>query len=208
LRRNPSLRLTHLTSADDCPADDCRYRFLCDSLLLRVETAIVSYVRYLGKAFWPSKLVALYPHPTKLCPAWQVIAATLLLLLITMIALRARHRRYLLVGWLWFLGSLVPMIGFVQVGVQALADRYAYISFIGLFVIIVWQIADWAGGWEKAARISTRWLVLPAVCCLLVLGFLTHRQIKYWHDTESFWLRTIALTQDPARFCDLRATRL
>ena len=166
------------------------------SLLLRVETAIVSYVRYLGKAFWPSKLVALYPHPTKLYPAWQVIAATLLLLLITMIALRARHRRYLLVGWLWFLGSLVPMIGFVQVGVQALADRYAYISFIGLFVIIVWQIADWAGGWEKAARISTRWLVLPAVCCLLVLGFLTHRQIKYWHDTESFWLRTIALTQD------------
>ena len=170
------------------------------SLPLRIETAIISYVRYLGKLFWPAKLVALYPHPTRLYPAWQVIAATLLLLLITAVALRARQRRYLLVGWLWFLGSLVPMIGLVQVGVQALADRYAYISFIGLFVMIVWQVADWTSEKqeekEEATRNSTRWLLAPALCCLLALGLATHRQVGYWHDPESFWLRTIALTQD------------
>jgi len=166
------------------------------SLLLRVETAVVSYVRYLGKAFWPSNLVVLYPHPTQLYPAWQVAAASSLLLLITLLVLRARRQRYLAVGWFWFLGSLVPMIGLVQVGVQALADRYAYISFIGLFVMIVWLVAGWAAAREKATRISAPWLAIPAVCCLLAFGFLSYRQISYWHDTESFWLRTIALTQD------------
>ena len=74
-------------------------------------------------------------------------AAVVLLLLITAVALRARNRRYLAVGWLWFLGSLVPMIGLVQVGEQAMADRYAYIPFIGLFLMIVWLIADWVADW-------------------------------------------------------------
>ena len=79
---------------------------------------MISYVRYLGNALWPSKLVALYPHPTKLYPAWQVGAAVLLLLLVTALVLRARDQRYLAVGWFWFLGSLVPMIGLVQVGLR------------------------------------------------------------------------------------------
>jgi tetratricopeptide (TPR) repeat protein len=162
------------------------------SLLLRLETAVISYVRYLGKAFWPSKLVALYPHPTKLYPAWQVGAAAVLLLLITVLVLRARNRRYLAAGWFWFLGSLVPMIGLVQVGAQAMADRYAYISFIGLFVMVVWLIADEA----QARRISARWLAVPAVFCLLAMGVLTYRQVGYWHDTEAFWQRTLALTED------------
>ena len=162
------------------------------SLLLRLETASISYVRYLGKAFWPSKLVALYPHPTKLYSAWQVVAAVFLLLLITMLVIRARNRRYLAVGWFWFLGSMVPMIGLIQVGSQALADRYAYIPFIGLFVMMTWLIADWT----KAHRISTRWLAVPAVSCLLVLGVLTYRQVGYWRDPESFWVRILALTQD------------
>src|SRR5208282_1190066 len=95
------------------------------SLLLRLKTATISYARYLGKAFWPSKLVAMYPHPAKLYPGWQVGAAAVLLLLVTALVLRAREQRYLAVGWFWFLGSLVPMIGLVQVGVQAMADRYA-----------------------------------------------------------------------------------
>ena len=162
------------------------------SLLLRLETAAMSYVRYLEKAFWPSKLVALYPHPIKLYPVWQAGAAVVLLLLITAVVLRARDRRYLAVGWFWFLGSLVPMIGLVQVGFQAMADRYAYIAFIGLFLMITWTVADWA----QARQISARWLAIPAVCCLLALGTLTYRQVGYWHDTSSFWLRTLALTQD------------
>ena len=162
------------------------------SLLLRLETAVVSYVRYLGKALWPSQLVALYPHPTELYPAWQAGAAVVLLLLITALVLRARDRRYLAVGWFWFLGSLVPVIGLVQVGFQAMADRYAYIPFIGLFLTITWLAADWA----QARQVSARWLAVASVCCLLALGTLTYRQVGYWHDSSSFWLRTLALTRD------------
>ncbi len=160
-------------------------------LLLRVENAAISYVRYLGKALWPAKLVALYPHPTKLYPIWQIGAAVMLLLLISGLVVHARERRYLAVGWLWFLGSLVPMIGLVQVGSQAMADRYAYIPFIGLFLIVVWLVADWA----NARRVSARWLAISAVACLLALGTLTYRQVGYWHDAESFWSRTVELTE-------------
>ena len=97
-------------------------------------------------------------------------------------------------GWLvfWFLGSLVPMIGLVQVGDQAMADRYAYLPFIGLFLASVWLLADVA----IARRISARWLAIPAISCVLVLGILTYRQVGYWHDTESLWRRTLVLTQD------------
>jgi hypothetical protein len=177
------------------------------SLGLRLETAAISYVRYLGMALWPSKLVALYPHPIRLYPVWQVSAAALSLMLITAVVvnnyirddyiraasfLRARDRRYLVVGWFWFLGSMVPMIGLVQVGPQALADRFAYLSFIGLFLMMTWLVADWA----NAGKIPTKWLAIPAVCYLLVLGTLTYRQVGYWRDTPTFWLRTLALTQD------------
>src|SRR3984893_12770967 len=145
------------------------------SLLLRLETTVISYARYLGKAFWPSKLVLPYPHPLKLSPAWQVGGAVILLLLITVLVLRAREQRYLAVGWFWFLGSLVPMIGLIQVGAQAMADRYAYIPFIGLFLMIVWLVADWVVvGWTVADRnqnharqVSTRWVAIPAIACLL-----------------------------------------
>ncbi|MGD0825755.1 MAG: tetratricopeptide repeat protein [Terriglobales bacterium] len=162
------------------------------SLSLRLETAVISYVRYLGKALWPSKLVALYPHPTPLKPVWQVVAAVVLVLAFSGWVLRARDRRYLAVGWFWFLGSMVPMIGLVQVGAQAMADRYAYIPFIGLFLMVTWLVADWARSW----RISAAWLAIPAVSYLLVLGTLTYHQVGYWHDTESFWLRTLALTEN------------
>jgi tetratricopeptide (TPR) repeat protein len=161
-------------------------------LLLRLETAVISYARYMGKAIWPAKLVAMYPHPHKLYPILQVGAAMVLLALVTAWVLRAREQRYLVVGWFWFLGSLVPMIGLVQAGGQAMADRYAYIPFLGLFPMSIWLVGDWA----KAHQISTRWIAVPAVSCLLVLGTLTYRQVGYWHDSESLWLRTLALTRD------------
>ncbi len=162
---------------------------------LRLETAAIAYVRYLGKAVWPSNFVAMYPRPTKLYPAWQVVAAVVLLLIVTALVLRARRQRpYLLVGWFWFLGSLVPMIGLVQTGLQAMADRYAYIPCIGLFLMMTWLLADWAK--DKDRQLFARWLAVAAVSCLLVLGTLTYRQVGYWHDTSSFWLRTLALTED------------
>ena len=162
------------------------------SLGLRFETAVISYLRYIGKAFWPSKLCPMYPHPTRFYPSWQVGAALIVLALITAFALRARDQKYLVVGWFWFLGSLVPMIGLVQVGNQALADRYAYISFIGLFLMFTWLVADWV----KAHRITPAWVVIPAVLCVLALGAVTRRQIGYWHDTESIWRRTLAVTSE------------
>ena len=161
-------------------------------ILLRLETAVISYVGYLGKAFWPSKLVALYPHPTRLYPAWQVGAAVIVLMLLTVFVVRARDQKCLAVGWFWFLGSFLPMIGLVQVGAQAMADRYAYIPFIGLFLMVTWLAADWA----KAHQLSARWLAIPAISYLLVLGVLTYRQVGYWHDIPSFWLRTLALTEN------------
>ena len=162
------------------------------SPLLRLETAVVAYARYLGKAFWPSKLVALYPHPTRLYPVWQVGTALTLLTLITFIVLRYRDRRYLAFGWLWFLGALVPMLGLVQVGSQAMADRYAYIPYIGLFVMFTWLASDWA----HSRRFSIATVAVPAIACLFALGFFTYRQVSYWHDTQSFWERTIALTEN------------
>ena len=162
------------------------------SLLLRLETAVISYVRYLGKAFWPSKLVALYPHPTELYPVWQVIAAAALLLLVTVSVLLARNHRYLVVGWFWFLGSLVPMIGLVQVGAHAMADRFAYLPFIGLFLMLTWLVAERA----ERHKVSAAFLATPAIIALFALGTLTYRQVDYWRDTEAFWRRTLALTDD------------
>jgi len=167
------------------------------SVLLRVETAVISYVRYIGKAFWPSRLAALYPHPTILYPVWEFVAALLLLLVVTVVVIRvsviqARDRRYLAVGWLWFLGSLVPMIGLIQVGSQSMADRYAYIPLVGLFIMATWLVADWA----QAHHFSVQWLAIPVISGLLVLGLLSYRQVGYWHDPESFWLHTLALTKD------------
>jgi tetratricopeptide (TPR) repeat protein len=160
------------------------------SLLLRLETAVIAYVRYVEKALWPSKLVALYPHPTVVYPAWQVGSALAAMALITGLVIHARDQRYLIVGWFWFLGSLIPMLGLVQVGVQAMADRYAYIPFVGLFLMLTWLAADLA----KARHVSASWLAIPAAISLLALGTLSYRQVGYWHDTCSFWQRTLALT--------------
>jgi protein O-mannosyl-transferase len=162
------------------------------SPLLRLETAVIAYVDYLGKAIWPARLAGLYPHAIKPYPAWQVYAALLLLVSITALVVCAKEKRYLAVGWFWFLGSLVPMLGLVQVGFQSMADRYAYIPFVGLFVMVVWLAADWAEVWQ----VSARWVAIPAVCCLLVLGVLTYRQTGYWHDTQSFWMHTLESTRD------------
>jgi tetratricopeptide (TPR) repeat protein len=163
------------------------------SALLRFETAIVDYVRYLGKALWPSRLVVFYPHPSTLYPLGQVSAAAVVLILITAIVLlRGRDQRYLVVGWFWFLGSLVPMIGLVQVGLQGMADRYAYLPFVGLFLMVTWLVADWA----EARRIPSKWLAIPAMSCLIALCAITYRQVGYWHDSGSLWLHTLAFTRD------------
>ena len=111
--------------------------------VLRVENAIVSYALYLIRTAWPFRLAALYPYPHAIAP-WKVGIATVLLITITVVLMKMSEKGYLVFGWFWFLGTMVPMLGLVQVGNQAMADRYAYLPTIGLFVIAVWAAADWA----------------------------------------------------------------
>jgi tetratricopeptide (TPR) repeat protein len=159
-------------------------------ILIRIENAIVAYTRYLGKAFWPWHLSLLYPHPGSSLRAWQVLAALVLLLAITALAVAERHRRrYLLVGWLWFLGTLVPMIGLVQVGVQAIADRYAYLPLVGLFIMTVWAAADWLA----YKRVATAWQTGVSIAVLLALAIVARQQLGYWSDNVKLWSRVITL---------------
>jgi hypothetical protein len=162
------------------------------SASIRLGNAMVAFVRYIGKALWPSKLAILYLHPGTSLKLWQVAAAGVVLLAITALVLLGRRYRYLPVGWLWFLGTLVPTIGLVQVGRQALADRYAYQSFIGLFILICWGVADWV----QRRHLSRAVLPAASVAVLLVLAVLTHRQIDFWSDNLTMWSHTLQVTQN------------
>jgi tetratricopeptide (TPR) repeat protein len=163
-------------------------------LYIRLGNAIVCYARYLGKAFWPSHLALVYPHPGTSLRAWAVFAALVLLLAVTALVLRERHRRYLLVGWFWFLGTMVPMIGLVQVGEQAMADRYAYLPFIGLFIMVCWGLADWA----QQRKVPAAVLAGASVVVLTALSVVAYRQLAYWSDNVVLWTHIIEVT--PANY--------
>ncbi len=159
---------------------------------LRLENAAISYVRYLAKAFWPSRLALFYPYPLKPYALAEVVGAMLLLLAISAAVVYARRRRYLTVGWLWFLGTLVPMIGVVQVGTQAMADRYAYLPFIGLFIMICWLAADWAA----QAHLSPMLVRATSVAVLAALAVVAHRQVGFWNDHITLWTHALEVTHD------------
>jgi Flp pilus assembly protein TadD len=158
---------------------------------LRAGNAVVSYVRYLGLALWPSGLAPFYPHPRASLPAWQVAGAAAVLAAATGLVLAAARRRpYLPVGWLWYLGTLVPVIGLVQVGYQALADRYTYVPLVGVFVMAAWGLADVAA-WRPALRA----VVAPAAAAaLLACVVITVRQVGFWHDSRSLWEHAVRVT--------------
>ncbi len=119
---------------------------------VRLENAIVAYARYVQKAFWPAHLGPMYLHPGNSIRWWQVVLALTFLLAVTALAAVWWRRRYLAVGWLWFLGTMVPMIGLLQVGRQSMADRYAYLPFIGLFIMLSWGVAEWAQDTPSSSR--------------------------------------------------------
>jgi hypothetical protein len=164
----------------------------------RIANAIYVYAMYLWKMVWPARLAPLYPHPGDSLAAWRVMVAAVVLLPITAVVWQLRTHRYLLVGWLWFLGTLVPVIGLVQVGEAAMADRYAYIPLIGIFVAIAFGVAEWA----ERQQAKQNNLVLPAsvvgVAVLIILAFVvtTHRQIAYWQSNYDLWSHTLAVTQN------------
>jgi len=159
-------------------------------LTLRIENAIVSYARYVAKSLWPLHLAPMYPYPVGGLPAWQVLGALILLAVITAVVVRYRQQRYLLAGWLWFVGTLVPMIGLVQVGSQAMADRYAYLPCIGLFIAICWGIADWA----KQRHLPKAVLPIASAAVLVALAIVARRQLEYWRDNVTLWSHTVGVT--------------
>lgn len=155
----------------------------------RLKNAVYSYVAYLWKAAWPVHLALFYPFRYSLA-TWKVFSAGLFLLLACYAVWRFRSRGYLLTGWLWFLGTLVPVIGIVQVGSQSMADRYAYVPLIGIFVMLSWLAAEWA----ETNRIRWPNYVIPPVL-LLSFSFATYQQIVYWKDSVSIWTHTLQVTQ-------------
>lgn len=159
-------------------------------LPLRIENALISYVSYIGKMFWPDKLAGLYLHAGG-WPLWETVSAALVLGAVSIMAIiQAGRRPWLAVGWFWYLGALVPVIGLVQVGMQSMADRFTYVPFIGLFLILAW------GGYEIArpARLSEKVLAALSGAALVPCMFLTWHQIGFWKDSQTLFDRMIAVS--------------
>jgi protein O-mannosyl-transferase len=158
---------------------------------MRLKNAIYSYLIYIEKGVLPSRLAVFYPHPEGSLALWKVMGAVVLLIMVTAVFWHFRERRYLLVGWLWFLGTLAPMIGIVQVGRQAWADRYAYLPLWGLFVIAVWLAS------EGATRISLSRGAQVVIALAVLLGYAVtaHIQIGYWRDSYTLFAHALQVTE-------------
>lgn len=163
------------------------------SVELRFENAIRAYGMYVWKAFFPFGLAPFYPHLGNGIVFWQVAPSAAFLGLVSFRVWRERKSApYLLVGWLWFLGALVPVIGIVQVGKQAMADRYAYLPLIGIFVMAVWS----AAGFADRISLALSWRAAIAAIVLAALSFLTRRQVGFWHSSVDLWTHTLAVTSN------------
>jgi Flp pilus assembly protein TadD len=160
---------------------------------IRVANALNAYALYLSKALWPSNLAVFYPHPLESLSTARIIGSGVLLVAITVLAIsQARTRSWLTVGWLWFIGTLVPVIGLVQVGGQAMADRYTYIPMIGLFVVAAWGGSELVNRWRIRAPVvaflAAAWLVALSVC--------TWFQVGYWRGPVPLFAHTLDATRD------------
>lgn len=161
------------------------------SLKVRLANALLAYIEYLSKTLWPVKLSIFYPHQLSMPEINRVLLAGAVLGGVTALVLwQAKRRGYFLVGWLWFLGTLVPVIGLVQVGGQAMADRYAYVPLIGVFIMLSW------GTVELVSRLELRalWWSAAAICTVLALSIVTRHQVGYWHTSVTLFKHAIAVT--------------
>lgn len=159
-------------------------------LSLRIKNAIYSYLAYIMKGLWPVHLAVFYPHPENSLGWWKVSAAGLSLLAMTVVVWHYREKKYLLTGWFWYLVTLVPVIGIVQVGNQAMADRYAYVPFVGLFIIVAWLGAEWAARIRMSASIVTS----IALIALAGYTYVTHIQIGYWRNSYTLFSHALEVT--------------
>jgi hypothetical protein len=163
------------------------------SFFLNLGNALISYVKYIAKMFWPNPLAVIYPFNPDEINGLNVIGSILILVVVSYLFMRQRRKRpYLAVGWLWYVGTFVPVIGIIRIGNQAIADRYTYIPLIGLFIACVWGIG------ELAARMGIKKGVIAAVCIGLfaVLSFLTVKQERYWQNSFVLFEHAIEVTDD------------
>jgi tetratricopeptide (TPR) repeat protein len=159
-------------------------------LEMRMASALIAYVQYIVKMFWPADLAFFYPYIAGWSP-WMVSGAALLLTGLTILMLRYMETRpYLAVGWLWYLGTLVPVIGIVQVGSQAMADRYTYIPLIGLFIVIAWGVPELMAGW----RFRKLFLSVLSVAVLSVLASCSWQQVQHWKNSMTLFERALSVT--------------
>ncbi|HEY2567737.1 MAG TPA: tetratricopeptide repeat protein [Candidatus Udaeobacter sp.] len=157
----------------------------------RINNAAVSYVLYVWEMFWPVKLAVFYPHPENRLPLWEIVASLLLLIGATFVAIVLRKQRpYLVTGWLWYLGMLVPVIGLVQVGWQGHADRYTYLPQIGLYIAITWAVADMTRLWRYRRAI----LGTAGLFTVIVLSFCAWIQTRHWRDSETLFKHALSVT--------------
>jgi hypothetical protein len=159
----------------------------------RIQNAFVSIVIYSGQMFWPVKLAVFYPHPHDRLPVLVVAFSISLVAAITIMAVTlGRKHRYLLVGWFWYLVMLVPVLGIVQVGLQAHADRYTYLPHIGLYLLVTWGIVDLTARWRYRAQA----LGTAAAVAIIALTWRASVQASYWRDSRSLWEHTLAVTSN------------
>lgn len=162
----------------------------------RFSNAVVSYASYLANMLWPGDLAFFYPL-LGAPPPGKVVLATVVLLLISALAVWARKRApQLLIGWLWYLGTLIPVIGIVHVGDQSMADRYTYFPLIGIFIALVWGIAEWSGTQQRPLAGQQKVLTAAGLLILPILAFLSYRQVGFWKDSHTVLIRALEVTQN------------
>ena len=162
-------------------------------VLPRLKNAVVSLIAYIRQIFWPTDLAVFYPHPHDQLNIWIVVTAAALVIAITLVAIFVRQKHpYVFVGWFWYLLLLVPVLGIVQAGLQARADRFTYLPHIGITMLLTWTCADLTQPWRNRRVVLTS-MVACAIAASIILA---HQQTTYWRDSISLWERALAVTQD------------
>ena len=162
---------------------------------LRIANALISYVSYVGKMLWPAALSIFYPYVGIALFSWQALSAALVLMVTSYLTIRAaRQFPYLIVGWLWYLGTLIPVIGLVQVGLQSMADRYTYVPLIGIFIMVAWGVPKLLNRWRYGRIV----LASAALGVLFVCIIMTYAQIGFWRNNIALYEHAIKVTSENA----------
>ena len=165
-------------------------------ITIRCLNGCLAYVQYLWKMIWPSNLAIIYPHPVNSLPVWSGIAAGLFLVLVLLFAIRYAFRYpFFLAGWLWYMGTLIPVIGIVQVGVQSMADRYTYLPSIGIFIIFAWSVPRMLS-MMRHIRLLNMFIAISASTILICFSVVTWLQLGHWQDTEEVFRHAVFATRN------------